>query len=95
MRETSLQSVCHGHPFRLCASSAHLTIGRRQGIKEGRRGGQLIPQTHSLFLQGNGTADGYGNFVGTGTLDSYDGYFQGSGTFAGTGDCEGSQVYSS
>ena len=46
-------------------------------------------------LQGNGTADGYGNFVGTGSLDSSDGYFQGSGTFAGIGDCEGSQVTSS
>ena len=48
-----------------------------------------------LGLQGNGTADGYGNFVGTGSMDSYDGYFQGTGTFAGAGDCEGSQVYSS
>ncbi|CAL5220591.1 g2631 [Coccomyxa viridis] len=44
---------------------------------------------------GKGTADGYGNFVGTGSLDSSDGYFQGSGTFAGIGDCEGSQVTSS
>ena len=45
-------------------------------------------------LQGNGTADGYGNFVGTGSLESTDGYFQGSGTFVGAGDCEGTQVYS-
>ena len=49
----------------------------------------------SSCLQGNGTADGYGNFVGMGSLDSYDGYFQGSGTFMGAGDCEGSQVFSS
>ena len=48
-----------------------------------------------LLLQGNGTADGYGDFVGTGTLQSYDGYFQGSGTFMGAGDCEGTMVYSS
>ncbi|CAK0783494.1 hypothetical protein CVIRNUC_006693 [Coccomyxa viridis] len=44
---------------------------------------------------GNGTANGDGKFVGTGTLDSNDGYFQGSGTFTGAGDCEGEQVYSS
>jgi len=48
-----------------------------------------------LLLQGNGMADGYGDFVGTGTLHSYDGYFQGSGTFMGAGDCEGTHVYSS
>ncbi len=47
-----------------------------------------------LHLQGDGTVDGYGNFVGTGSLESTDGYFEGSGTFVGEGDCEGTQVYS-
>ena len=51
--------------------------------------------SHPALLQGNGTANGDGRFVGTGTLDSNDGYFQGSGTFTGAGDCEGEQVYSS
>ena len=51
--------------------------------------------SHPALLQGNGTANGDGKFVGTGTLDSNDGYFQGSGTFTGAGDCEGEQVYSS
>lgn len=46
-------------------------------------------------VQGTGTADGVGEFLGVGTLDDTDGEFIGTGVFTGIGDCEGARVVSS
>lgn len=40
-------------------------------------------------IQGQGAADGTGQLIGNGALDSEDGEFTGTGTFTGVGDCEG------
>lgn len=59
---------------------------------------QLFPMVHvaqeclKIFIQGQGAADGTGQLVGNGALDSEDGEFTGTGTFTGVGDCEGATV---